>query len=141
MNWTALSVFIVLFSAVAVLGFLAARWHSAGLDHLEEWGLAGRRFGTLVTVDRPAKKGDFVSIDLTATIGGEQVDAASNISYELGSGELIDGIDDALETLTAGEETTFEAPLLGGDHEGESAQIEVKVLSVKEPSTSCRLEL
>jgi trigger factor len=90
------------------------------------------RFGTLVTVDRPAKKGDFVSIDLTATIGGEQVDAASNISYELGSGELIDGIDDALETLTAGEETTFEAPLLGGDHEGESAQIAVKVLSVKE---------
>jgi trigger factor len=90
------------------------------------------RFGTLVTVDRPATKGDFVSIDLTATIGGEQVDAASNISYELGSGELIDGIDDALETLTAGEETTFEAPLLGGDHEGESAQIEVKVLSVKE---------
>jgi trigger factor len=90
------------------------------------------RFGTLVTVDRPAKKGDFVSLDLTATIGGEQVDAASNISYELGSGELIDGIDDALETLTAGEETTFEAPLLGGDHEGENAQISVKVLSVKE---------
>lgn len=90
------------------------------------------RFGTLVTVDRPAKKGDFVSIDLTATIGGEQVDAASNISYELGSGELIDGIDDALETLTAGEDTTFEADLLGGDHEGEKAQIAVTVLSVKE---------
>lgn len=90
------------------------------------------RFGTLVTVDRPAKKGDFVSIDLTATIGGEQVDTASNISYELGSGELIDGIDDALETLTAGEETTFEAPLLGGDHEGEAAQIAVTVLAVKE---------
>ena len=90
------------------------------------------RFGTLVTVDRPAKKGDFVSLDLTATINGEQVDAASNISYELGSGELIDGIDDAVDTLTAGEETTFEAPLLGGDHEGETAQISVKVLSVKE---------
>jgi trigger factor len=90
------------------------------------------RFGTLVTVDRPAKKGDFVSIDLTATIGGEQVDAASNISYELGSGELIDGIDDALDTLTAGEDTTFEADLLGGDHEGEKAQIAVTVLGVKE---------
>jgi trigger factor len=90
------------------------------------------RFGTLVTVDRPAKKGDFVSLDLSATIGGEVVDTASNISYELGSGELIDGIDEALETLTAGEETTFEAPLLGGDHEGENAQISVKVLSVKE---------
>jgi trigger factor len=90
------------------------------------------RFGTLVTVDRPAKKGDFVSIDLIATIGGEEVDTAANISYELGSGELIDGIDDALETLTAGEDTTFEAPLLGGDHEGEAAQIAVTVLAVKE---------
>lgn len=90
------------------------------------------RFGTLVTVDRPAKTGDFVNLDLVATIGGEEVDTASNISYELGSGELIDGIDDALDTLTAGESTTFEAPLLGGDHEGENAQIAVEVLSVKE---------
>ena len=90
------------------------------------------RFGTLVTVDRPAKTGDFVNLDLIATIGGEEVDTASNISYELGSGELIDGIDDALDTLTAGESTTFEAPLLGGDHEGENAQIAVTVLSVKE---------
>jgi len=72
------------------------------------------------------------TLDLTATIGGETVDTASNISYELGSGELIDGIDDALDTLTAGEDTTFEADLLGGDHEGEKAQIAVKVLSVKE---------
>ena len=90
------------------------------------------RFGTLVTVDRPAKTGDFVNLDLVATIGDEEVDTASNISYELGSGELIDGIDDALDTLTAGESTTFEAPLLGGDHEGENAQIAVTVLSVKE---------
>lgn len=90
------------------------------------------RFGTLVTVDRPAKTGDFVSLDLTATIGGEEVDTASNISYELGSGELIDGIDDALDTLTAGESTTFESDLLGGDHEGEKAQISVSVLGVKE---------
>jgi len=90
------------------------------------------RFGTLVTVDRPAKKGDFLTLDLTATIGGEQVDTASNVSYELGSGELIDGIDEALETLTAGESTTFESQLLGGDHEGEKAQIAVTLLSVKE---------
>ncbi|CAN5277895.1 trigger factor [soil metagenome] len=90
------------------------------------------RFGTLVTVDRPAKTGDFVSLDLIATIGGEEVDTASNISYELGSGELIEGIDDALDTLTAGESTTFESDLLGGDHEGEKAQIAVTVLSVKE---------
>jgi trigger factor len=90
------------------------------------------RFGTLVTVDRPATSGDFVQLDLTATIGGEEVDTASNISYELGSGELIEGIDEALDTLTAGESTTFEAPLLGGDHEGEKAQIAVTLLAVKE---------
>jgi trigger factor len=90
------------------------------------------RFGTLVTVDRPATKGDFVTLDLTATIGGNEVDTASNVSYELGSGELIDGIDDALDTLTAGESTTFESDLLGGDHEGEKAQIAVSLLSVKE---------
>jgi trigger factor len=90
------------------------------------------RFGTLVTVDRPAKTGDFLSLDLVATIGGAEVDTASNISYELGSGELIDGIDEALDTLTAGESTTFESALLGGDHEGEKAQIAVTLLSVKE---------
>lgn len=90
------------------------------------------RFGTLVTVDRPAKTGDFVTLDLTATIGGAEVDTASSVSYELGSGELIDGIDEALDTLTAGESTTFESDLLGGDHEGEKAQIAVTLLSVKE---------
>lgn len=90
------------------------------------------RFGTLVTVDRPAVKGDFVQLDLIATVGGTTVDTANSISYELGSGELIDGIDDAVETLTAGETTTFESKLLGGDHEGEMAQIEVTVISVKE---------
>jgi len=90
------------------------------------------RFGTLVTVDRPAKTGDFVQIDLLATIAGEEVDTASGISYEVGSGELIDGIDEALDGLSAGEETTFEAPLMGGDHEGESALISIKLAAVKE---------
>ncbi|PZQ88212.1 MAG: trigger factor [Leifsonia xyli] len=90
------------------------------------------RFGTLVTVDRPAKTGDFVQLDLVATIGGEEIDTASGISYELGSGELIDGIDDAIETLTAGESTTFESELVGGDHQGEKAQIAVTVNAVKE---------
>src|SRR3954451_12867467 len=45
----ALTVFVVLFAAVTVLGFVAARWRRASLDHLDEWGLAGRRFGTVVT--------------------------------------------------------------------------------------------
>ncbi|THG35372.1 trigger factor [Glaciibacter flavus] len=90
------------------------------------------RFGTLITVDRPAKTGDFVTIDLIATINGGEVDNASGISYELGSGDLIEGIDEALDSLTAGETTTFESKLLGGDHEGETAEITVTVTAVKE---------
>jgi trigger factor len=90
------------------------------------------RFGTLVSVERPAKTGDFVQIDLLATIGDEQVDSANAISYEMGSGELIEGIDEALDSLTAGESTTFSSTLLGGDHEGEQAEIAVTVLAVKE---------
>jgi SSS family solute:Na+ symporter len=49
MNWPALIVFVLLFALVTVLGFVAARWRRASLNHLNEWGLAGRRFGTLVT--------------------------------------------------------------------------------------------
>ena len=89
------------------------------------------RFGTLVTVDRPAAKGDFVTLDLRATIDGVEVDSASNISYEVGSGELLEGMDDAVESLTAGESTSFESVLLGGDHEGETALIEVTINAVK----------
>lgn len=90
------------------------------------------RFGTLVTVDRPAAKGDFAQIDLVATVDDVEVDTASGISYEIGSGELLEGIDEALDTLTAGETTTFEAPLLGGEHAGKDALVTVTLNSVKE---------
>lgn len=90
------------------------------------------RFGTLITVDRPAKNGDFVTLDLVAMIDETEVDRASGISYELGSGELLEGIDEALDTLSAGETTTFASKLLGGDHEGETAEITVTVTAVKE---------
>ncbi len=49
MNWTATAVFALLFLLVTVLGFVAARWRRGDLNRLEEWGLAGRRFGTVVT--------------------------------------------------------------------------------------------
>ena len=90
------------------------------------------RFGTLITVDRPAKTGDFAQLDLVAKIGDDEVDSATSISYEIGSGELIEGIDEALDSLSAGETTTFESVLLGGDHEGETALISVTLLAVKE---------
>lgn len=90
------------------------------------------RFGTLVTVDRPASKGDFVELDLVATIDGTEIDRADGVSYEVGSGELLEGIDEAVESLTAGEDTTFRSKLVGGDHAGEEAEVSVKITSVKE---------
>lgn len=90
------------------------------------------RFGTLSTVDRPAATGDFAQLDLVAMIGGTEVDTAKGISYEIGSGDLIDGIDEALDALSAGETTTFESKLLGGENEGETAEITVTLISVKE---------
>ena len=90
------------------------------------------RFGTLKSVDRPAKKGDFTTIDLAATIDGKEVDSAQNISYEIGSGNLLDGIDDALDTLTAGETTTFKSKLVGGEQAGKEAEVTVTLTAVKE---------
>ncbi|MDY3125614.1 trigger factor [Bifidobacterium mongoliense] len=90
-----------------------------------------KRFGTLVGVDRPAGKGDFANIDLNATIDGESVDSQEGVSYELGSNTMLDGLDEALDGLSAGEETTFEGTLEAGDHAGQKAQVKVKVNSVK----------
>ena len=88
-------------------------------------------FGTLVGVDRPAAKGDFANIDLTAEIDGETVDSQEGVSYELGSNTMLDGLDEALDGLSAGEETTFEGTLEAGEHEGQKATVKVKVNSVK----------
>ncbi len=90
------------------------------------------RFGNLKTVDRPAKSGDFTTIDLVAKIDGKVIDTANNISYEIGSGQLLDGIDEALETLTAGESTTFRSKLVGGDQAGQEAEVAVTLTAVKE---------
>ncbi len=90
------------------------------------------RFGTLVTVDRPAKTGDFVELNLVATIDGTEIDRAEGVSYEVGSGELLQGIDEAIDSLTAGEDTTFRSTLVGGDHAGDEAEVSVSVTAVKE---------
>lgn len=90
------------------------------------------RFGTLVTVDRAAATGDFVELDLTARIDGNEVDQANGISYEVGAGNLLEGTDEAIETLTAGETTTFASQLLGGEYEGQDAEVEVTLTAVKE---------
>ena len=48
-NWTALIIFVLLFAFITWLGFAAARWRKGDLDLLHEWGLGGRRFGTVIT--------------------------------------------------------------------------------------------
>jgi len=90
------------------------------------------RFGTLVGVDRPAADGDYVVIDLKAVIGDEEVDSVSGVSYQIGSGNMLEGLDEALTGLSAGETTTFKAPLAGGEHEGEEADVTVTATSVKQ---------
>jgi trigger factor len=89
------------------------------------------RFGTLKGVERAVETGDFVSIDLDATIGDEEIDAVKGVSYEVGTGNMLDGLDEALAGMTAGETKKFTAPLAGGDREGEDADVTVTVQSVK----------
>lgn len=89
------------------------------------------RFGTLVGVDRAVEDGDHVSLDLSATIDGEEIDSVTNVSYEVGSKNMLDGLDEALLGMTAGETKNFTAPLAGGDREGQDAECTVTVQSVK----------
>ncbi len=91
-----------------------------------------QRFGTLVGVDRAAQAGDFVSLDINATIDGEEIDSVSGVSYEVGSGQMLEGMDEAVTGLQSGETTTFTAPLAGGDRAGQEAEVTVTVQSVKE---------
>ena len=91
-----------------------------------------QRFGTLTGVERVAATGDFVSIDLAASIGEDEVDSVKGVSYEIGTGNMIEGLDDALVGMAAEETKTFTAPLAGGDREGQDAEVTVTVQSVKE---------
>jgi len=92
------------------------------------------RFGTLTGVDRPAATGDFVAIDLAAQIDGEDLPEASTkgLSHEVGSGQLVDGLDDAIVGLSAGESTVFTTEMATGPHAGKEAEVTVTVGSVKE---------
>jgi len=91
------------------------------------------RFASLRGVERPAQAGDYVSIDLSASVDGEPVDdaQASGLSYEVGSGSLLDGLDEALTGMSAGDAGTFTAELAGGEQAGKQADVAVTVHSVK----------
>ena len=92
------------------------------------------RFGTLKGVERAAETGDFVSIDLSATVDGEDVPEAKTegLSHEIGSGQLIEGLDEAITGLKEGESRVFTTTLAAGEHLGKEAQVTVTVKSVKE---------
>jgi len=92
------------------------------------------RFGTLTGVDRPAAIGDVVSIDLSATIDGEDVPdiATEGLSHEVGSGRLVEGLDEAIVGLSPGESRVFTTTFATGPHAGKQAQVTVTVGSVKE---------
>lgn len=90
------------------------------------------RFGTLVPVERAVVTGDYVTLDLSASIGDEEVDTVTGVSYEVGSGEMLEGMDEVLVGLSAGETTTYTTPLSGGDRAGEEALVRLTVQAVKE---------
>jgi trigger factor len=92
------------------------------------------RFGTLTGVDRPVGLGDFVSIDLSATVDGEDVPGAraEGLSHEVGSGRLIAGLDDAIIGVAKDESKVFTAQLATGEHAGQDAEVTVTVRSIKE---------
>jgi len=91
------------------------------------------RFATLTGVERAAAEGDYVSIDLEATLNGEVLEDGSTtgMSYEVGSGGLMAGLDEAVTGLSADESATFQTALLSGDDAGELADVTVTVRSVK----------
>lgn len=96
------------------------------LDSLRE------RFATLTNVDRAAQEGDYVNIDLSATIDGEEIDDVSGLSYQVGENSMLNGQDEALIGAKAGEDLEFTTTLIGGEHAGQEATVQIKVHSVKE---------
>ncbi len=92
------------------------------------------RFATLKTVERPAQVGDYAQIDLAATVDGQEVPggSATNISHEVGSNQLLPGLDEALGGMSAGDSASFTTQLVGGEFAGKDAEVAVTVRTVKE---------
>jgi trigger factor len=92
------------------------------------------RFSTLKTIERPAADGDYVQVDLAATVDGQEVEggSATNVSHEVGSGQLLPGLDDELVGMSAGEARSFTTKLVGGEYADRDADVSVTVRGVKE---------
>lgn len=91
------------------------------------------RFASLKTAQRPAADGDYTTIDMSASVDGELVEdaQATGLSYQIGSGTMLEGLDEALTGLSAGESATFKTELTGGAAEGREADVTVTVQAVK----------
>lgn len=92
------------------------------------------RFATVTDVDRPAAVGDVVVIDLLGTRDGEAVEEATaeEVSYKVGAEGMLEGLDEAVTGLRAGESTVFTSTLVGGSLAGEEMDIQVTVRKVQE---------
>ncbi|SFC37410.1 trigger factor [Nocardioides terrae] len=103
-------------------------------DVAEQVQALRERFGTLKDVERAAADGDFVVLDLVARQDGETVEGAevSGMSYQVGKGGMLDGLDEAITGLSAGDEATFTSQLVGGDLIGQEVEVTVKVTQVQE---------
>jgi trigger factor len=124
--------------------FTVPDWHglSAEVDDVEvtdddvdeQIEALRERFGTLQDVERPAADGDFVTIDLVATQDGEPVEGAevSGMSYRVGRGGMLEGLDEALVGMSAGDDKVFSSQLVGGDLVGQDVEVQVKVSQVQE---------
>jgi trigger factor len=96
--------------------------------------LMRERFAETKDVDRAAQAGDQITLDLVGSQNGETLpDAtADGVTYVIGSGGMLDGLDEAVTGLKAGESKKFTSTLVGGDHEGETADVAVTVVKVAE---------
>jgi trigger factor len=92
------------------------------------------RFGELKDTKRKMKTGDFAIIDLSATVDGEEIEEANaeGMSYQIGAGDLIDGLDTALRGMKTGEDAEFTTTLKQGEYEGKEAVVKVHVQQSKE---------
>ncbi len=90
------------------------------------------RFASLKNLDRPAEDGDFLTLNISATVDGEEIDALSDISYELGSETMLPGQDEALRGTSAGDKVQFTSAVAGGEHAGAEAVVDAEVVAVKE---------
>lgn len=104
-------------------------------DVTEQIDALRERFATTTDVERAAADGDALTIDLVAKDkDGEPIDGAeaNGMPYTVGSGVLLEGLDDAVTGLSAGEEVTFSTELVGGELKGTPVDVTVKVVDVKE---------